>query len=178
MRVPSGTTCAWGQSNQRQPLKDARISLQAFVCCLRSHAISCPSRFLFREFKGSPKLNNTDLLPQHHWHLKHYLYWGWYNWHQVMNNYIYQELTFPSCLLSDLDNYRGSCQTSINITGKASLCMSQTTQAMCSTLNRLHRIIFPRTILSSAYNDLSWSNCLESSSVDKYCIAVCGKQMN
>lgn len=88
------------------------------------------------------------------------------NWHQVMNNYICRELTFPSCLLTDLDNYRGSCQMSINITGKASLCMNQTTQTMCSTLNRLHRIVFPRTILSSAYNALSWSNCLESSSVD------------
>ena len=55
---------------------------------------------------------------------------------------------------------------SINITGKASLCVSQTMQAVCNTLSRLYRLLFPRTILSCADNTLSWSNCLESSSVE------------
>lgn len=55
---------------------------------------------------------------------------------------------------------------SINITGKASLCVSQTMQAVSNTLSRLYRLLFPRTILSCVDNTLSWSNCLESSSVE------------
>lgn len=162
MRVPSGTTCAWGQSNERQPLTDAHISLDAFVCCLRSHTISCLSRFheLPRDDWIQPSC------PQCQWHLKSCLYWGWCNWHQVMDNYICRELTLPACLPTNLGNYRGHCQRSINITGKASLCVSQTMQAVHRTLSRLCRFLFPRTTLSCADNTLSGSNCLESSSVE------------
>lgn len=41
---------------------------------------------------------------------------------------------------------------SINITGKASLCMSQTMQAVCSILNRLRRLLFLRAIILCADN--------------------------
>lgn len=83
-----------------------------------------------------------------------------------MDNYICRELTLPACLPTNLGNYRGHCQRSMNITGKASLCVSQTMQAVCRTLSRLCRFLFPRTIFSCADNTLSWSNCLESSSVE------------
>lgn len=38
----------------------------------------------------------------------------------------------------------------MSVTGKASLCMSQTIPAVCTTLNRPHRHLFPRTIISCA----------------------------
>lgn len=47
-------------------------------------------------------------------------------------------LTFPACLPMGLGNYTGSCQVSINITGKASLSISQASQAVGDTPNTLH----------------------------------------
>lgn len=132
------------------------------------YAAFAPTTFpVSPDFMSSPEMTEySPSAPKCQWHLKSCLYWGRCNWHQVMNNYICRELTLLACLPTNLGNYRGHCQMSINITGKASLCVSQTMQAVSNTLSRLYRLLFPRTILSCVDNTLSWSNCLESSSVE------------